>query len=76
MPAMTLKESLQLIDGLELFKRLIKAGCEWHGDCLSRTWSELLVIPNADVKKKVDMTLADTDETLFKMDGEHSVWIK
>lgn len=42
---MTLNEAKKIIDVLHLFKSLIKDGCEWHGDVLSKKWSECLLIP-------------------------------
>ena len=63
------------IEGLELFKRLIKDGCEWRGDILSKKWSEELYIPQ-DHMDQVLVTLADFGYDSYKLDVSlNTIWI-
>ena len=62
------------LDSLRLFKRLIKDGCVWHGDVLSRKWSEQLFFNDKDAAQ-VHATLLDYEEgKQYKVEG-NSVWI-
>lgn len=36
------QENKLRMDGLYLFKSLIKTGCEWQGDIFSQKWAECL----------------------------------
>lgn len=66
------KDSIQ---GLELFRDLIKCGASWHGDVLSRKWSECLYFTE-DIKEHVQETLARFPAHLYHVDADgHSVWI-
>ena len=65
------------VTGLELFKSLIKDGCEWHGDVVSRKWSECLYVSssNETIQKRVRTTLERYAEGVdYKRDGD-SIWI-
>ena len=65
---------MQTIDSLHLFKSLIKDGCEWHGDVLSRKWSENLFFSEQN-KDQVMRTLEGFKEGEdYKLDGL-SIWI-
>ena len=46
----------QLIDSLHLFKSLIKDGCLWQGDIMSRKFSECLYVPEG-LDHQVEHTL-------------------
>lgn len=61
------------IEGLELFRDLIKRGAEWHGDVISKKWSECLYFTE-DNKSDINRTLALYPEHLYHVDG-YSVWI-
>ena len=45
------------LNGLYLFRSLIKDGCEWHGDIISNKWSECLFY-SANIEYSVKQTLA------------------
>lgn len=45
------------LKGHELFKALIKDGCEWQGDVFHRKWSEALYITPATNMQSVETTL-------------------
>lgn len=63
-------------NGLELFKSLIKDGCEWQGDIFSKKWSECLYMAdNTECREHVERTLSMYTEGVdFKRDGI-SIWI-
>lgn len=62
------------LDGLYLFKSLIKDGCEWHGDVVG-PWSECLYYPEG-LKHQVDATLAAYQEGVNYKREPGCVWIK
>jgi hypothetical protein len=74
------------INGLYLFKSLIKDGCEWHGDVCSKKWSECLIIPtrySTQYGDVIDATILDSvQQTLsayvegqdFKIEN-NMIWI-
>jgi hypothetical protein len=56
-------------NGLYLFKSLIKDGCEWQGDVLSKKWSECVFIPmNYSVEQgnRIDPTITYAVEKTLK----------
>ena len=63
------------INGLHLFKSLIKDGCEWDGDILSTKWSECLTAPNDDVLAKVKQTLEGYEDGLDYLLKDNAVYI-
>jgi hypothetical protein len=67
-------QTQDIINGLQLFKSLIKDGCEWHGDVMSRKWAEMLYIPNDVVMARVLITLAAYGDTDYRLHG-YEVWI-
>lgn len=67
-----LDEKKQL-EGLYLFKSLIKDGCEWHGDICSKHWSECLFIPQG-LMHQVELTLSAYSQEVYKKE-DNSVWI-
>lgn len=68
--------SEQAVMGLELFKSLIKDGCQWHGDVTSRKWSECLYVTDTHTREKVGLTLQRFEEgTHYRWDGEYALWI-
>ena len=78
---MTTKTNEQLsqetIRSLAMFKTLIKAGCRYEGDTLSRKWSEYLLI-SIDIEEHV-RELLDIYEFVegddFKIENG-LIWIK
>ena len=71
---MATEYSAQRIKGLELFRSLVKDGCTWEGDVLSKKWSECLEFEEGD-EDRVKQTLSAYEEGVdYKMDG-YSVWI-
>lgn len=63
------------LNGLWLFKSLVKDGCQWQGDVVSRKWSEMLVVPDGDVMQKVKETVKGYTEGVdYKIVG-YSVWV-
>ena len=59
---------------LELFVRLTKDGCEWHGDVISRKWSECLYF-SEDIEQRVKRTLDSYEEGKdYKLENG-CVWI-
>lgn len=69
-----MKTDEQHIRSLELFRGLIKDGCEWHGDVMSRRWSECLYIPDDVVMERVLLTLTIYSDSDYRRDG-YEVWI-
>ena len=69
-----MKTDEQHIRSLELFRSLIKDGCEWHGDVMSLNWSEVLYIPADVVMERVLLTLSIHTDTDYRRDG-YEVWI-
>jgi len=65
------------VRGLELFVRLIKDGCQWHGDIVSRRWAEVLLQPeSAAQQEQVKLTLANYEaETDYHIGRDGSIWI-
>ena len=66
------------INGLLLFKSLIKDGCVWDGDTMSTKWSECLDVPTDIVEMRARETLAlgqYVEGTDYKWQGNHSIWI-
>ena len=62
------------IEGLFLFKSLIKDGCTWQGDIDSRKWSECLYFVEG-LRHQVDLTLESYDEGVeYKREG-NAIWI-
>lgn len=58
------------INGLELFRSLIKDGCEWQGDVCSNKWSECLYLINEHARDAVKRTLRAYNEgTDFELEG-------
>ncbi len=55
-----------------LFKSLIKDGCKWHGDILSRKWTECLYF-TPDLKERVVDTLSRVDGLEYKLE-DGAVW--
>ena len=43
---------------LELFRSLIKDGCKWHGDTMSRKWAEVLDAEDDHTMERVKQTLS------------------
>lgn len=74
---MSTQPSQTTINGLQLFKSLIKDGCEWHGDVLSRKWSEQLFIPKDGVEEAARRTLESyTEGSDYKWDESgQAIWI-
>lgn len=62
------------LNGLHLFKSLIKDGCEWHGDIFSPKWSEVLYLPSGKLDN-VDRTLAMYEEGVDYKRDDMSIWI-
>jgi hypothetical protein len=64
------------LDGLHLFKSLIKDGCKWEGDVMSNSWSECLIVPDDEfVEQRVQDTLEAYEEGVdYQLDG-NAVWI-
>lgn len=62
------------IVGLELFRDLVKDGCQWEGDVLSSRWSERLHIPPG-AQDKVQRTLAGYVEGVDYKLADYHVWI-
>ena len=62
------------LDGLHLFKSLIKDGCEWQGDVFSRKWSECLYVREGS-EDAVERTLAAYQEGVdYRREGV-AIWI-
>lgn len=62
------------VDGLHLFKSLIKDGCTWHGDVCSNKWSECLYFEDKN-KEAVEQTLYAYESGVhFKLE-DGCVWI-
>lgn len=62
------------IRSLELFKSMIKTGCQWHGDTFSKKWSEVLYFED-NIRDDVLYWLSSYTEGVdYKLDG-NSVWI-
>lgn len=61
------------VAGLQLFKRLIKDGCRWRGDIVSKKWSEVVFVPplkeHPAVHEHILVTLAAYEE------GVHYEWL-
>lgn len=51
----TQTEEQRTLNGLYLFKELIKSGCEWQGDIINRKWSEALYIPEGTMGQVMEM---------------------
>ncbi len=63
-----------IMNGLYLFKSLIKDGCEWRGDVCSKKWSERVFIP-AGLEHQVELTLgAFEDGVEYSREGNW-IWI-
>jgi hypothetical protein len=62
-------------NGMWLFKSLIKDGCEWHGDVLSKKWSECLIVPDASVMVKAKRTLMAYVEGNEYSIRDNAIWI-
>lgn len=60
------------LNGLYLFKALIKSGCEWHGDVISKKWSEALFIPEG---VNVERDLEPYTEGVEYMVEDRCIWI-
>lgn len=69
-----MKSDQEHIRSLELFRKLIKDGCEWHGDVMSRKWLEVLYIPDDLVMERVRITLTLYGDADYRRDG-YEVWI-
>ena len=69
----TIPDEIQQADwfqGLYLFKELIKMGCCWHGDIMSKHWSECLFIENdRDVARVEEYLTLYRDGVDFKRTG-------
>ena len=65
----------RIIRSLQLFCRLTKDGCKWHGDVVPKKWSECLYFESDFVEAKARQTLAGYVEGEdFKYDNG-CVWI-
>lgn len=66
------------VQGLHLFKSLIKDGCEWQGDVCSSKWSECLYY-TADKWPAVSRTLIAYEVGVhFQVEGDEAggcVWV-
>lgn len=70
------------VNGLYLFKSLVKSGAVWEGDVVSKKWSEYLAVP-VDRREDVEATLShwtdDSEDDGYKReeaDGKLvGVWI-
>lgn len=63
------------LNGLYLFKSLIKDGCKWQGDIMSKNWSESLYIP-VGLEEQVELTLSIYDEGKdYKRDSDSTILI-
>ena len=63
------------VDGLYLFKALIKDGCKWQGDVQSKQWAECLYIPEG-LEHQVVETLSPYEEGRdYKREGTRAIWI-
>lgn len=60
--------------GLELFRSLIKDGCQWHGDVLSRKWSECLYY-DEKIEAQVMQTLYPYEVGVHYKLEDGAVWI-
>lgn len=67
-------DPVKLKEGLYLFKALIKDGCKWHGDVMSREWSECLYIEDEKTAERVEFTLSMYVGFIYKRDGM-AIWI-
>jgi len=63
------------IQSLELFKSLIKDGCTWHGDVMSKKWSECLYYSehHADAVKRTLEQYKEGED--YRREGEYAIWI-
>lgn len=62
------------LEGLHLFKALIKDGCVWRGDVLSSKWSECLYFDDS-IRDAVMETLWASDEGVDYKLEDGAVWI-
>jgi hypothetical protein len=64
-----MSENVEL-NGLYLWKALMKDGCEWHGDVFSKKWAECVIVPaNPHVVAAVTKTLeAYTEGVDYKVE--------
>ena len=72
------------ITGLELFVSLIKDGCQWQGDVMSKKWGECLYMVSEHSRQAVNRTLDLYEEGVdFRVEGNRdddskgtlAVWI-
>lgn len=70
----TVDSTEKVLNGLYLFKSLIKDGCEWHGDVHSQKWSEMLIVP-AGLEHQVDLTLSCYEEGVDYRKQLDTIWI-
>jgi hypothetical protein len=62
--------SQEVLNGLHLFKSLVKDKCEWQGDVFSRKWSECLFLLEETRREDVKRTLASYSEGVdYKLEG-------
>lgn len=59
---------------LELFRSLIKDGCKWHGDVMSRKWAECLYFDES-ASDNVARTLESYTEGVDYRLETGAVWI-
>jgi hypothetical protein len=65
-----MSQTADILNGLYLFKSLIKDGCEWRGDVWSSKWSDCLYMTQGDSRRKVLLTLANyTEGKDYKLEG-------
>jgi hypothetical protein len=70
------------VEVLHLIISLLKDGCEWQGDIVSRKYVEMLVIPDDEhVRERVKATIDCYTEEDYKLEVDAegkmaSIWIK
>lgn len=65
----------QALQSLALFRSLIKDGCRWDGDIVSKKWSEVLYFDQSYILDKVRRTVDGLEEGVdYKIEGL-SIWI-
>jgi len=62
------------LNGMYLFIGLMKCGCEWQGDVLSRKWAECLFFTEKN-REQVEREVKNFTEGVdYKFDG-FSIWV-
>lgn len=67
-----------VVQGLHIFKSLIKDGCRWDGDVCSNKWSECLYFTGEQYAAVARTLYAYESGVHFKLEGDESggcVWI-